>query len=350
MNRPQRLPFPAKTRKTVAFNQQYFCAGCGCLLPPEHEIDHIVPVALNGSDALSNLQALCKPCHQQKTRDQRHTILDAVKKEPPVVEEKEVKRVPPLKLNDQQRAAVEASTEPIRVVAGPGTGKTRVLTRRVAHLVESGARASSVLALTFTNRAANELRERLEQEINPQDASSISVGTFHRVCLTMLRDDVEALESPIKRGFAVYDQAAMIKLCMRRGRTPCLSHLHSDEVGGLFSDFEPDSRPERERAGGRCIAEKPPVGLGWDKSEIKPARVQSAISSLKNAGFDASSYAEITKHGHGDRIVSRVFDLYEKTLQQRNAVDFDDMLSLTARLWSTLPVQEPSTRAAGSMC
>ncbi len=222
VNRPQRLPLPAKTRKTVAFNQQYLCAGCGCLLPPEHEIDHIVPVALNGSDALSNLQALCKPCHQQKTRDQRHTILDAVKKEPPVVEEKEVKRVPPLKLNDQQRAAVEASTEPIRVVAGPGTGKTRVLTRRVAHLVESGARASSVLALTFTNRAANELRERLEQEINPQDASSISVGTFHRVCLTMLRDDVEALESPIKRGFAVYDQAAMIKLC---AHAASLSHL-----------------------------------------------------------------------------------------------------------------------------
>ena len=212
--KPQRLPLPAKTRKTVAFNQQYLCAGCGCLLPPEHEIDHIVPVALNGSDALSNLQALCKPCHQQKTRDQRHTILDSIKKEKPVeVEEREVKRVPPLKLNDQQRAAVEASTEPIRVVAGPGTGKTRVLTRRVAHLVESGARASSVLALTFTNRAANELRERLEEEINPQDASSISVGTFHRVCLTMLRDDVEALESPIRKGFAVYDQAAMIKLC-----------------------------------------------------------------------------------------------------------------------------------------
>ena len=264
VNRPQRLPLPAKTRKTVAFNQQYLCAGCGCLLPPEHEIDHIVPVALNGSDALSNLQALCKPCHQQKTRDQRHTILDAVKKEPPVVEEKEVKRVPPLKLNDQQRAAVEASTEPIRVVAGPGTGKTRVLTRRVAHLVESGARASSVLALTFTNRAANELRERLEQEINPQDASSISVGTFHRVCLTMLRDDVEFLESPIRRGFAVYDQAAMIKLC---------AHAASFmRVGGLFSDFEPirDSRRRplhRREASGR-------IGLGQvgNKTRARPER------------------------------------------------------------------------------
>ena len=92
VNRPQRLPFPAKTRKTVAFNQQYLC-GLRLLAAAEHEIDHIVPVALNGSDALSNLQALCKPCHQQKTRDQRHTILDAVKKEPPVEEEKEVKRI-----------------------------------------------------------------------------------------------------------------------------------------------------------------------------------------------------------------------------------------------------------------
>ena len=108
-------------------------------------------------------------------------------------------------------------------------------------------------------------------------------------------------------------------------------------MGGLFFDFEAVSdrvgaivaawQRERarmtralHRAGGRCIAEKPPVGLGWDKSEIKPARVQSAISSLKNAGFDASSYAEITKHGHGDRIVSRVFELYEKTLQQLSLI------------------------------
>ena len=249
--KPQRLPLPAKTRKTVAFNQQYLCAGCGCLLPPEHEIDHIVPVALNGSDALSNLQALCKPCHQQKTRDQRHTILDSIKKERPVeVEEKEVKRVPPLKLNEQQRAAVEASTEPIRVVAGPGTGKTRVLTRRVAHLVESGARASSVLALTFTNRAANELRERLEEEINPQDASSISVGTFHRVCLTMLRDDVEALESPIKRGFAVYDQAAMIKLCMLRRPVSVVvpsRRVVSRRDGAGWSFFRFRGRSDRRR-------------------------------------------------------------------------------------------------------
>lgn len=293
-----RLPLPAKTWKEVAFRQEYRCAGCGCLLPPEHEIDHVVPVALNGSNSFANLQALCIPCHQQKTRDQRHTILEALKdtRVDEVVAEKVVQRAPPLLLNEQQQAAVECARAPIRVVAGPGTGKTRVLTRRVAHLVATGARASSVLALTFTNRAATELRERLEGEVGMADAQSISVGTFHRVCLTMLRDDVEALESPIRRGFAVYDQAAMIKLC------------------------------------GRCISEKPPVGLGWDKSEVKPARIQSVISSLKNAGFDATTYAELTAEGHGDRIVSRVFGLYEKTIHQRNAVDFDDMLSLTARL------------------
>ena len=107
-------------------------------------------------------------------------------------------------------------------------------------------------------------------------------------------------------------------------------------ISGPFGPPPSRERPS-QHIGGRCIAEKPPVGLGWDKSEIKPARIQSAISSLKNAGFDASSYADLTNEGYGDRIVSRVFDLYEKTLQQRNAVDFDDMLSLTARLLEHSP-------------
>ena len=92
----------------------------------------------------------------------------------------------------------------------------------------------------------------------------------------MLRDDVEALESPIKRGFAVYDQAAMIKLC--RAWIGILPRVMRSWV--VFSISRRFAR-ETAQAGGRCIAEKPPVGLGWDKSEIKPARVQSAISSLK---------------------------------------------------------------------
>ena len=128
------------------------------------------------------------------------------------------------------------------------------------------------------------------------------------MCLTILRDDVEALGSDIRRGFAVYDQAAMIKLC------------------------------------GRCISEKPPVGLGWDKAEIKPARVQSAISAAKNAGFDAATYAAAVRDGYADPAVAKVFALYEATLRQRNAVDFDDMLGLTAQLLEAAPATRAKYR------
>ena len=317
----ERKSLSSATRKEVAFRQKYECAACGCLLPPDHEVDHIVPVALNGSDALCNLQALCRPCHAQKTRDQRHEILDA-RKAAAAAEAADEEETPPssrprpappgtpvLTLNAQQGEAVECGLAPVRVVAGPGTGKTRVLTRRVAHLVRSGqATASSVLALTFTNRAANELRERIEEEVGPGAASSISVGTFHRVCLTILRDDVDALEGAgITQGFAIYDQAAMIKLV------------------------------------GQCVSAKPPVGLGLDKADVKPNVVQSLISSAKNAGLDAARYGELARNGYdgASRTVAEVFELYEKTLVARNAVDFDDMLSLTLRLLR----DSPATRA-----
>ena len=128
----------AQDRKAVAYRQRYACAACQCVLPPDHEVDHVVPVALNGSDALSNLQALCKPCHAQKTRDQRTLIKGphvAVSLEGPVKAEKK----PAERLNAQQLACVDHVGGPIRVVAGPGTGKTRVLTRRVAELVKRGA-------------------------------------------------------------------------------------------------------------------------------------------------------------------------------------------------------------------
>ena len=296
-----RRSLPSKLRKEVAFRQKYECAACGCLLPPDHEVDHVVPVALNGSDSLENLQALCRPCHSQKTRDQRHAILDAKRMPGAAAAPRPAPpRAPPVALNAQQAAAVDCGFGPVRVVAGPGTGKTRVLTRRVAHLVASlGEDAGSVLALTFTNRAANELRERIAEEVGPAAGSGISVGTFHRVCLTVLREDVEDVPgSAIRRGFAVYDQAAMIKLC------------------------------------GQCVSEKPPVGLGWDKGKVKPAAVQSRISAAKNAGLDAARYGELARAGYAgcDGVTAKVFALYEAELERRNAVDFDDMLGLTARL------------------
>ena len=314
----RRASLPSKVRRQVAYRQGYECAGCGCLLPPDHEVDHVVPVALNGSDSLENLQALCRPCHLQKTRDQRHAILDerrakgkapasssssgdgggdaAARAEAAAEAADRPALSSPMVLNPQQAAAVDCGLGPVRVVAGPGTGKTRVLTRRVAHLVGAmGEAPKSVLALTFTNRAANELRERIADEVGPGASQAISVGTFHRVCLTVLREDVERIpDSKIRRGFAVYDQAAMIKLC------------------------------------GQCVAEKPPVGLGWDKTKVKPASVQSRISAAKNAGLDARRYGELARSGFEgcDRETARVFELYEAELERRNCVDFDDMLGL----------------------
>lgn len=165
------------TKKKVAYQQRYTCAGCNCLLPPSYEVDHIVPLALGGTNGLKNLQALCVPCHTQKTRDQRHAILAARKQQraanggevddaaAPTLAEglaaveaavgpaaqsavAEATGSPshllsPLQLlrgmNRQQLAAVLATRGPVRLSAGPGTGKTRVLVARIAHLVGPAA-------------------------------------------------------------------------------------------------------------------------------------------------------------------------------------------------------------------
>ncbi|EOD04162.1 hypothetical protein EMIHUDRAFT_250677, partial [Emiliania huxleyi CCMP1516] len=122
-----------REKKIVAYRQQYKCAGCGCLLPPTHQIDHIVPLALGGTNGLTNLQALCVRCHVRKTRGQRHDMLSSRTAR----EAAELSSLQLLRgMNQQQLAAVVCADGPLRVAAGPGTGKTRVLTARIAHLVE----------------------------------------------------------------------------------------------------------------------------------------------------------------------------------------------------------------------
>ncbi|KAJ8600169.1 hypothetical protein CTAYLR_001935 [Chrysophaeum taylorii] len=267
--RRRRKSLPLKIRRLVAYRQKYACASCGVLLPPNHQVDHVVPAALNGSDALPNLQALCLECHKQKTREQRHEILRTTQeprrrddKARVVAVEKEVA----VELNEAQRKAVELPG-PIRVVAGPGTGKTRVLTSRIEELLRRGER--SILALTFTNKAANEMRERLARVENSE---SVSVGTFHRVCLSILRHAPEE-RAP---GFACYDQTAMIKLTRY-----CIESL-----------------------------------LGLDAKEWVPSRVQALISEARNA------------RERLDGTLGRIMEAYEEELKRRNVVDFDDMLLL----------------------
>ena len=162
-------------KKVVAYRQKYQCAGCDILLPPAYQVDHIKPLALGGHNGLSNLQALCVPCHARKTKEQRKLLLasgyarkelsaaraaagnsaagnqsriwSVQKKSPPPssaaapapttsLDEIAVSSLSLLRgMNQQQLAAVVCMDGPMRVAAGPGTGKTRVLTARIAHLV-----------------------------------------------------------------------------------------------------------------------------------------------------------------------------------------------------------------------
>ena len=285
-----------RAKKTVAYQQGYACASCGCMLPPSYQVDHIVPIAMGGSNGLANLQALCLSCHTQKTRDQRHELMahtkatedissgsralgrmpgsklgseladvadDACADEDgadegragesgeAVREERLDGKVPAHSVNDrggadgeggsdgvgsgggasgavrrqverrrahrgdatgerwraagssamafsplqllngmnrQQLNAVLCTSRHVRLAAGPGTGKTRCLTARIAYLVATGvAWPSRILAVTFTNKAARELRERLSDILGPVEAEKLTMGTFHSLCLAMLR-------------------------------------------------------------------------------------------------------------------------------------------------------------------
>ena len=185
----------------MGYRQKWTCAACDCLLPPSYEVDHIVPLALGGGHGLTNLQALCKPCHAQKTRDQRRELLEGARQRRPSEEKRRkrrgARRPPPFPgaapaadpaadagvalalspldllrgMNQQQLYAVLRTNGTVRLAAGPGSGKTRVLTARIAHLIHTErVPPSRVLALTFTNKAARELRERITALPRPQAA------------------------------------------------------------------------------------------------------------------------------------------------------------------------------------
>ena len=363
------------TKKRVAYQQRYACAGCDILLPPTYEVDHIIPLALGGTNGLRNLQALCVPCHAQKTRDQRHAILATRKPPPPPqqpttdgeagavlgaasegsAEEEErlaavgsseaqegardvrgessdaslaaARRRPssssssslssssssqllsPLQLlrgmNRQQLAAVLATRGPVRLSAGPGTGKTRVLVAHIAHLV--GAEQvppRRVLALTFTNKAARELRERLTGVLGPAAADAMTLGTFHSLCLAMLRRDIAKLqpELPYRPGFAMYDADDAVKVVREV----------MAEMGVI---------PPKQAAG---TAKGQVQARGWT-----PGQVQSAISAAKNSNVTAASYGRLRG---ASPVVAATFVRYEAAMRARNAVDFDDLLLLSAAL------------------
>ncbi len=192
-------------------------------------------------------------------------------------------------LNPPQRRAVEHGEGPLLVIAGAGSGKTRVLTRRIAYLVATGqAHPSEILAITFTNKAAQEMRNRVEELVGGV-SRLMWVMTFHSACARLLRANAERLG--YKRSFTIYDQAdslRMVKRCME----------------------ENDVDPKR----------------------FTPRSIQGAISGAKNRLEDSTDYAE-RQATYFEQVVSEVYSLYERRMVEASAMDFDDLLVRTVNLF-----------------
>jgi len=196
-------------------------------------------------------------------------------------------------LNPAQREAVLATEGPLLVIAGAGSGKTRVLTYRVAHLINAcGVKPNEILAITFTNKAAGEMRERLEDLLGPV-ARSIWILTFHAACGRILRREAQRLG--YRSNFTIYDQADQVRLTKA-----CLEELDRD--------------PKR----------------------FVPRGIHAQISAAKNQLVTPEEYAERVSSFH-DQTVAEVYDLYQKRLIGSNAVDFDDLLMLTVQVLESFP-------------
>jgi DNA helicase-2/ATP-dependent DNA helicase PcrA len=192
-------------------------------------------------------------------------------------------------LTPPQKQAVLHTEGPLLVLAAAGSGKTRVITRRIAYLVSLGVPAWSILALTFTNKAAGEMRERVHSLLGDgQQSRGLTVTTFHALCARLLRRYAE--QAGLKADYTIYDsgdQATLIKKAIE--------------------------------------------ALQLSTSNFPPRSVLSAISNAKNQLMDASAYAQQALDFSG-RHIARIYAAYEKGLQGANAVDFDDLLLRTAKL------------------
>src|SRR6267378_4404525 len=197
-------------------------------------------------------------------------------------------------LNDQQREAVLATDGPLLIMAGAGSGKTRVITYRIAYLIsEKGVPPWNILAVTFTNKAAQEMRERVQNLLRSRELSSLPwVSTFHSLCVRILRQDIEQLNAGYSRSFTIYDQDDSLRL-----------------IKNIIKD------------------------LGYDDKQMGQRATQSAISAAKNRGEDVEAFAARAEYVDERRAaMARVYKLYEERLRQNNALDFDDLMIKTVRL------------------
>ncbi|HEV2665913.1 MAG TPA: UvrD-helicase domain-containing protein, partial [Blastocatellia bacterium] len=202
-------------------------------------------------------------------------------------------------LNPQQREAVATQEGPILILAGAGSGKTRVITYRIARMIAAhNARPENILAVTFTNKAASEMKARVEKLLaghygeNRPSASPL-ISTFHSLCVRILRRDIEKLGRGYSRSFTIYDtddQQRLLRGCIR--------------------------------------------DCGYEDKQLTPRQTQSAISAAKNRGENPDLYAEKADQMGDPRrqAIARVYALYEQRLEASNALDFDDLLIRTVQL------------------
>jgi DNA helicase II / ATP-dependent DNA helicase PcrA len=197
-------------------------------------------------------------------------------------------------LNPEQRAAVETTEGPLLILAGAGSGKTRVITSRIVYLIqETGIAPDSILAVTFTNKAAGEMAERVERLLGHTTVAKPLISTFHSLCVRILRRDIEELKvggQGLTRSFAIFDesdQQGIVKQVMRR--------------------------------------------MGLDTKQLTPRTVLGQISWAKNHMVDPQEYYLGSKDPNSER-VAHIYKSYQAELLRNNALDFDDLLLEAARL------------------
>ncbi len=202
-------------------------------------------------------------------------------------------------LNREQKEAVQTTAGPLLILAGAGSGKTKVLTSRIAYLIQNGVRPRNILAVTFTNKAAKEMKERLGNILGESTVKYMWVGTFHGICGRILRENIDRYSfqsgKKLDKNFTIYDDNdtnAVIKQAVKK--------------------------------------------LNLDDKIYQPKLVKSIISNAKNKMQDAYTFATFARDFKSQKIAS-IFEEYENTLNNNNAIDFDDMLMLTVKLLEQNP-------------
>ena len=197
-------------------------------------------------------------------------------------------------LNNEQKEAVQTVTGPLLILAGAGSGKTKVLTTRIAYMIKKGVKPQNILAVTFTNKAAKEMKARLGSMIGENTVKYMWVGTFHGICGRILRENVDRYTFPsgkkLDKNFTIYDDNdtnAVLKQAIKK--------------------------------------------LNLDDKIYQPKLVKSVISNAKNKMQDAYTFATFARDFKSQKIAA-IYEEYENTLNNNNAIDFDDMLMLTVKL------------------